>query len=130
MDKSFKKRLKDLEFAHEELIERQNKKEELGNGIYKRYVYPVLTAQHTPLYWRYDINETTNPNLMERFGINGVFNAGAIKLDDKYLVIARVEGADRKSFFAVAESSNGIDHFRFWDYPIVIPDTDTADTNL
>jgi len=113
MEKSFKKRLQELEFVYKELTERQNKKEELGNGIYERYVYPVLTAQHAPLYWRYDINPATNPHLMERFGINGVFNAGAIKLDNRYLVIARVEATDRKSFFAVAESSNGIDNFHF-----------------
>jgi len=130
MEKSFKKRLQELEFVYKELIERQNKKEELGNGIYERYVNPVLTAQHTPLYWRYDINQATNPYLMERFGINGVFNAGAIKLNNRYLVIARVEATDRKSFFAVAESSNGIDNFQFWDYPIAMPETDIADTNI
>ena len=130
MDKSFNKRLQALQNVYKELIERKNKKEELGNGVYERYANPVLTAQHAPLFWRYDLNIATNPFLMERFGINGVFNAGAIKLDDKYLVIARVEGADRKSFFAVAESQNGIDHFRFWDHPIVMPQTNNPDTNV
>lgn len=130
MNTSFTKRLQALQVAYQELIERQNKQVRLGNGIYDRYEYPVLTAQHTPLFWRYDLNAETNPYLMERFGINGVFNAGAIKFNDKYLVIARVEGNDRKSFFAVAESANGIDNFQFWDYPIVIPETDNRDTNI
>ena len=130
MDKVFNKRLQALQNAHKELIVRPNKREELGNGIYERYVNAVLTAQHAPLFWRYDLNAETNPFLMERFGINGVFNGGAIKLGDKYLVIARVEGADRKSFFAVAESPNGIDHFKFWDRPIVMPETNNPDTNI
>lgn len=130
MDKIFNKRLKALQRSYEELIKKQNKKEELGNGIYERYVNPVLTAQHTPIFWKYDLNAMSNPCLMERFGINGVFNAGAIKLNGKYLVIARVEGADRKSFFAVAESPNGIDHFQFWDYPVVMPETLIPDTNI
>ena len=130
MDKVFNKRLQALQNAHKELIVRPNKREELGNGIYERYVNAVLTAQHAPLFWRYDLNADTNPFLMERFGINGVFNGGAIKLGDKYLVIARVEGADRKSFFAVAESPNGIDHFKFWDRPIVMPETNNPDTNI
>jgi 4-O-beta-D-mannosyl-D-glucose phosphorylase len=90
----------------------------------------VLTAQHTPIFWRYDLNPDSNPYLIERFSINAVFNAGAIKFNDKYLVIARVEAADRKSFFAIAESQNGIDGFRFRDYPVVIPETNNADTNI
>src|SRR5207302_10715451 len=105
-------------------------KEALGNGVYDRYRFPVLTAAHAPLLWRYDINHTTNPYLMERFGINAAFNAGAIKFNDKYCLIARVEGADRKSFFAIAESPNGIDNFRFWDYPVQLPSTDEPDTNI
>jgi 4-O-beta-D-mannosyl-D-glucose phosphorylase len=130
MDKTFNKRLQALQAVHKKLIERLNKKEELGNGVFERYANPVLTAQHAPLFWRYDLNANTNPYLMERFGINGVFNAGAIKLDNKYLMVARVEGTDRKSFFAVAESCNGIDQFQFWNYPIEIPETDVADTNI
>ena len=130
MDKSFNKRLQALQAVHKELIERQNKKEELGNGVFERYANPVLTAQHAPLFWKYDLNADTNPYLMERFGINGVFNAGAIKLDNKYMLVARVEGSDRKSFFVVAESCNGIDHFQFLDHPIEIPETEIPDTNI
>lgn len=130
MNQSFKKRLQALQNAYKELTEKPNQKEESGNGIFERYSNPVLTAQHAPLFWRYDLNSVTNPYLMERFGINGVFNAGAIKLNDKYLVIARVESTNRKSFFAVAESNNGIDNFQFWDYPIVMPETEIADTNI
>lgn len=100
------------------------------NGVYVRYKNPVLTAGHAPLNWRYDFNEATNPFLMERFGINATLNAGAIKFDDKYLLVVRVEGLDRKSFFAVAESSNGIDNFRFWDYPVTMPETEVPDTNI
>jgi 4-O-beta-D-mannosyl-D-glucose phosphorylase len=130
MSSLFQKRLELLMGEHESLITRQNTKEDLGNGVYNRYQYPVLTAAHTPLSWRYDLNESCNRYLMERFGINAVFNAGAIKIDSKYLVIARVEGADRKSFFAVAESANGVDNFRFWDHPITLPETDNPDTNV
>ncbi len=130
MKKSFDNRLQALQQAHEELIKRKNKKKDLGNGIYDRYEYPVLTALHTPLFWRYDLNKETNPYLMERFGINAVFNSTAIKWKGQYLLIARVEGADRKSFFAVAESDNGIDNFEFRDYPILIPETETPDVNI
>src|SRR5438045_225892 len=100
MNTAFEKRLASMEKAHEELVSRANEKETIGNGVYDRYRYPVLTAQHTPLFWRYDMDRKTNPYLMERFGINAAFNAGAIKLHDKYYLVARVEGADRKSFFA------------------------------
>ena len=130
MDKSFNKRLQALQAVHKELIERPNKKEELGNGVFERYANPVLTAQHAPLFWKYDLNADTNPYLMERFGINGVFNAGAIKLDNKYMLVARVEGTDRKSFFVVAESYNGIDHFQFWNHPVEIAETEIADANI
>jgi 4-O-beta-D-mannosyl-D-glucose phosphorylase len=130
MSTNFEKRLQALRKANEELISRPNEKEKLGNGVYSRYRYPVLTAQHTPLFWRYDLDPKTNPHLMERFGINAVFNAGAIKLNDKYYLVARVEGADRKSFFAVAESENGIEGFQFWDYPVNLPQTKDADTNV
>ncbi|MCT3845596.1 glycosidase [Elizabethkingia anophelis] len=126
----FKARKIALIEAYKRLIYKKNIKQNLGNGIYDRYQNPVLTAEHTPVFWKYDLNEKTNPYLMERFGINAVFNAGAIKLNDKYLVIARVEGNDRKSFFAVAESNNGTEGFRFRDYPITIPETDIPDTNI
>lgn len=130
MLKNFYTRLEKMEKAQEQLLQRRNEMREDGNGIIDRYKYPVLTAAHTPLHWRYDLNRDTNPWLMERFSINAVLNAGAIKLHGKYLVVARVEGADRKSFFAVAESANGIDNFRFWDYPVQMPETDVPDTNI
>ncbi len=101
-----------------------------GNGVYDRYANPVLTAEHTPLFWRYDFEYESNPHLMERIGVNAAFNAGAVEYDGKYLVLARVEGGDRKSFLAVAESPNGVDNFRFWDYPIVMPETNEPDTNV
>lgn len=130
MNALFQERLTQLQQNYEALITRKNTPEEVGNGIYKRYQYPILTAQHTPVFWRYDLNPETNPFLMERFGINATFNSGAIKLDDKYLLVVRVEGLDRKSFFAVAESSNGIDNFKFWDFPIVMPETENPDGNV
>src|SRR5215510_6134220 len=113
MSTVFEKRLKALKNAHQEILIRPNKKDGAGNGVIDRYQHPVLTALHAPLFWRYDLNKETNPSLMERFGINAVFNSGAIKLQDKYYLVARVEGIDRKSFFAVAESPNGIDNFKF-----------------
>lgn len=130
MNTAFEKRLKALQSAHTTLVNRKNLKEELGNGVYDRYKYPVLTAAHAPLFWRYDLNKETNPHLMERFGINAAFNSGAIKLNDKYYLVARVEGADRKSFFAIAESPNGIDNFQFWEYPVNLPPADEPDTNV
>ena len=130
MNTAFEKRLTELQTAYEQLVTRQNGKEMPGNGVYDRYRHPVLTAQHAPVFWRYDIDKKTNPYLMERFGINAAFNAGAIKLNGKYYLVARVEGADRKSFFAVAESPNGIDNFRFWDYPVQLPQTGEPDTNV
>jgi len=127
----FNKRKQTLEQEHNELILKKNKVVEKDyNGIFHRYEYPVLTGAHAPLEWRYDFNPKTNPFLMERIGINAAFNAGAIKLDGKYLVVARVEGNDRKSFFAVAESPNGIDNFKFWDFPIEMPETNVPDTNV
>lgn len=129
MQKEFNNRLQQLQEAQEELLSLPNKRILSGNGIVERFENPILTAAHTPITWRYDLNGETNPYLMERFGINAVLNAGAIKLNGKYIVIARVEGNDRKSFFAVAESDNGIDNFRFWDYPVVMPETDVPDTN-
>lgn len=130
MRTNFEKRMQALQLAQETLLKRKNRKLELGNGIFDRYEFPVLTAQHTPLFWRYDLNKETNPYLMERFGINAVFNSGAIKLNGKYFLIARVEGVDRKSFFAVAESSNGIDGFVFRDYPIDLPAAKDPDVNV
>lgn len=125
----FKERLAALQAEHEELLKRPNKPS-LTNGVWTRYAHPILTAAHTPLFWRYDLDEKSNPFLMERIGVNATLNSGAIKWKDKYLVVVRVEGADRKSFFAVAESPNGIDNFRFWDYPITMPDTDDPATNI
>jgi 4-O-beta-D-mannosyl-D-glucose phosphorylase len=127
---AFERKVKALFSDHEKLIKRRNQKIEGGDGILNRYMYPVLSAEHTPIFWRYDLNQKTNPNLMTRMGINSVFNAGAIELDSKIYLVARVEGYDRKSFFAIAESENGIDNFRFWDYPIVIPETDNPETNV
>ena len=101
-----------------------------GNGVFLRYEKPVLTADHAPVFWRYDLNPETNPFLMERLGINAVLNPGAIEIDGKFYLVARVEGDDRKSFFAVAESDNGIDGFQFWDEPCVIPETEEPDTNV
>ena len=114
----------------EELITRPNAKTSFYNGIYDRYENPVLTREHAPLYWRYDLNKETNPYFMERLGINAVMNSGAIFLGGKYYLVARVEGADRKSFFAVAESDKGTEGFRFWDYPVVLPDTVEDETNV
>ena len=127
---TFDERLRELRETHEILLHRPNEPVEAHNGLYRRYRYPVLTAAHTPLFWRYDLNPETNPFLMERMGINAVFNAGAIRLDDRYLMVARVEGTDRKSFFGVAESPNGLDQFRFWNEPIAMPETDDPDVNV
>lgn len=115
---------------YNKLIERKNVKSDDYNGIYDRYQYPVLTREHIPLHWRYDLNPETNPYFMERLGVNAVMNSGAIELDGKYYLVARIEGNDRKSFFGVAGSDNGIDGFRFWDYPILLPDTCPEETNV
>jgi 4-O-beta-D-mannosyl-D-glucose phosphorylase len=130
MEKNFFERLAELEKKQELLLQLPNEKQDECNGVFNRYKNPVLTAAHTPLHWRYDMNHATNPYLMERFGINAVLNSGAIKWNDKYILVARVEAADRKSFFAVAESANGIDNFRFWDYPVIMPETSDPDTNI
>ena len=126
----YNNRLHILKKEHESLISRKNKIIFSENGIFERYKYPILTAAHTPLEWRYDLNPETNPYLMERIGVNATMNSGAIKWNGKYLIIVRVEGNDRKSFFAIAESPNGIDNFRFWEYPIHLPDTDPSETNV
>ena len=114
----------------EELITRKNEPSDFYNGIYTKYKYPVVTRDFIPLYWKYDLNEETNPDFLERLGVNATMNSGAIKLNGKYYLVVRVEGNDRKSFFAVAESPNGIDNFRFWDYPVVLPDTCPEETNV
>jgi 4-O-beta-D-mannosyl-D-glucose phosphorylase len=114
----------------EKLLSRKNEPSDFYNGVYTRYTYPVLTRQHIPLTWRYDLDIKTNPNFQERLGINAVLNSGAIKLNGKYYLVARIEGNDRKSFFGVAESDNGIDNFRFWDYPILLDDTCKEETNV
>jgi 4-O-beta-D-mannosyl-D-glucose phosphorylase len=129
MSGKFFDRLAAMEKRHGALLNQANEKAETGNGIFDRYKNPVLTAAHTPLFWRYDLNTKTNPFLMERFGINAVLNPGAIKWNDKFLLVARVEASNRKSFFAVAESPNGIDGFRFWDYPVIMPETENPDSN-
>ena len=131
MDKKlFDNRFVALTKEHEAIVNRKNEIDGLGNGWYDRYKNPVLTAGHVPLFWKYDLNYATNPYLMERLGINCVFNPGAMEHNGKILLCARVEGYDRKSFFAIAESDNGIDGFRFWDYPILLPETDNPDTNI
>lgn len=114
----------------ERLLSRKNEPSDFYNGVYTRYEYPVLTRQHIPLTWRYDLDIKSNPNFQERLGINAVLNSGAIKLNGKYYLVARIEGNDRKSFFGVAESDNGIDNFRFWDYPILLDDTCKEETNV
>lgn len=116
--------------AHQQLIEQKNSPVDQSNGIYTRYKNPVVTAAHAPIAWRYDLNAATNPHGMERIGINAAFNAGAMKWGDKYLMAVRVEGVDRKSFFAIAESPNGVDNFHFWDKPCVIPQLEDVDTNV
>jgi 4-O-beta-D-mannosyl-D-glucose phosphorylase len=124
-------RLRRLRAEHDALVTRPNAVDETWtSGVFERYRYPVLTAAHTPLFWRYDLNPQTNPYLMERMGINGVFNPGAIELNGRICLMCRVEGVDRKSFFAVAASTNGVDNFRFWDYPVTMPETDDPDTNV
>lgn len=115
---------------YEALITRKNEKTDEYNGIYDKYKYPVLTAAHAPLIWKYDFNYETNPYFMERLGINATLNSGAIELNGKFYLVVRVEGNDRKSFFAVAESDNGIDNFRFWDFPVLLPDTQPEETNV
>ncbi|NJC28236.1 glycoside hydrolase family 130 protein [Neolewinella antarctica] len=127
---TFNKRKEALLKHHKTLITRKNEPEPLSNGIFNRWKYPILTAEHTPVFWRYDFTEATNPFLMERQGINAAFNSGAIYWKGKYLLAVRVEGNDRKSFFAIAESPNGVDNFRFWNYPITLPQTEEPDTNV
>ena len=127
----FLKRKNELEEEYKSLVEKPNMPiKEFNNGIFTRYQNPVLTNQHIPLEWKFDFNPESNPYFLERIGFNAAFNAGAIKYKGKYLLCARVEGNDRKSFFAIAESNNGIDHFKFWDKPCIIPQIEgNPDTN-
>ena len=128
--KEFNASVKILFDEHEKLLVRKNEIVGKNNGIFYRYKYPVVTAEHTPVFWRYDLNYDSNPYLMERLGVNGTCNAGAIEFEGKILLGVRVEGNDRKSFLAIAESPNGIDNFKFWDYPITMPETESPDTNV
>lgn len=123
-------RFSELMQSYEALVQQKNEEAPFYNGIYTRYVHPVLTADHIPPFWKYDADESENPYMMERLGVNAVFNAGALKLNGKYYLVARVEGNDRKSFFAVAESDCPVDGFRFWDYPVILPDTQPEETNV
>ncbi len=119
-----------LKEQQEALIARKNTPAGFYNGVYTRWTDPVLTRDHAPIHWRYDLNPVTNSYFMERLGVNATFNAGAIELNGKFYLVARVEGMDRKSFFAVAESDSGVDGFRFWDYPVILPDTCPRETNV
>lgn len=130
MNEFFSNRLKKIKADHEALITRKNEAGFSTNGIYQRYKNPVLTRDHVPLHWRFDLNEKTNPYFMERIGFNAAFNSGAMKFGNKYVLAVRVEGNDRKSFFAIAESPNGIDNFKFWDRPISMPQTGNPDVNV
>ena len=130
MSTEFNKAVKSLFAEHEKFLSQKNEIADESNGVFSRYKNPILTAAHTPVIWRYDLDPETNPFLMERIGMNAALNSGAMKWNGKYILAVRVEGIDRKSFFAIAESPNGIDNFRFWDYPITIPDIDLNETNV
>jgi 4-O-beta-D-mannosyl-D-glucose phosphorylase len=130
MNEYFQDRLRYLDKKHKELLAQKNIEKRSVNGVYNRFENPVLTPQHVPLEWRFDLDPVANPFLLERFGINATFNSGAIKFNGKYVLAVRVEGKDRKSFFAIAESENGIDHFAFWKHPIMMPASKTPETNL
>lgn len=127
---NFEEKVKIQTEKYESLIAMKNEKSDSYNGIFDRYKNPVLTRNHVPLFWKYDMNPATNPFFMERLGVNAVMNSGALYIDGKFYLVARVEGADRKSFFAVAESTSGVDGFRFWDYPVQLPDTCVEETNV
>ncbi|MER2490552.1 glycoside hydrolase family 130 protein [Catenovulum sediminis] len=127
---SYIQQVKALISAQESLLIKPNKAKTGGNRIYQRWENPIITREHVPVYWRFDLNEKSNPYLLERQGINATLNSGAIYLNGKYLLVVRVEGDDRKSFFAVAESETGVDNFRFWSHPITMPETERADTNI
>jgi 4-O-beta-D-mannosyl-D-glucose phosphorylase len=129
MNEYFQNRFQFLQQLHTELLQKKNAEKRSINGVYNRFELPVLTPQHTPLEWRFDLDPVANPFLLERFGINATFNSGAMKFKDKYVLAVRVEGKNRKSFFAIAESENGIDHFTFWDHPLVMPEK-KGETNI
>lgn len=126
---NFKNAVQSLFNAHKALINKKNSPAQ-SNGIYQRWANPIITAAHAPIFWRYDLNESTNPKLLERQGVNATLNSGAIMFNGKFTLVVRVEGNDRKSFFAVAQSDNGVDGFEFWDHPITMPQTDRPDTNV
>jgi 4-O-beta-D-mannosyl-D-glucose phosphorylase len=128
--RAFDQKLKRLKQENQRLLLRRNRRQRQGNGIFDRYEFPVLTADHTPLFWRYDFDPAANPRLLTRLGINCVFNVGAMEWKGNVVLLARVEGWDRKSFFAVAESRSGIDRFKFWDYPVRMPDYEPQETNV
>ncbi len=130
MHTNFQQRISEIREQHEVLLSQPNAPVKETNGIITRYEHPVVTAAHIPLAWRYDFNPLTNPYCVERIGFNATMNSGAIKWKDNYLLMVRVEAADRKSFFAIAESPNGIDNFRFWEYPVVLPDINPEETNV
>ena len=127
---NFKLKLSRLQNEYESLITKPNFQKDEYNGIYTRYQNPILTDRHVPVNWKYDLNPETNPLLLQRIGANGVYNSGAIKFNGKYVLVARIEGWDRKSYFAIAESENGIDNFRFWDKPIKLPENEDPDINV
>ena len=126
---TFEERKALIEKKYEELVTRKNNAIE-GNGIYERYENPILTAEMAPPFWKYDYDKSSNPFFMERIGVNATLNSGAIKWNDKYVIVVRVEGSDRKSFFAIAESPNGVDNFRFWEHPITMPEDTIPGTNI
>ena len=126
----FEKKIKEIRKKYKQLTEKKNTKTEDSNGIFDRFLNPVITHEHVPIHWRYDLNPATNPYCMERLGVNAAFNAGAIKFDNKYILAIRVEGWDRKSFFAIAESPNGTDNFNFWDRPVTMPENENPDINV
>lgn len=128
--KLFDEQVKALFDGYNRIINRKNIKQQSGNGIYDRYVYPAITRNHVPVFWEYDLNYESNSHLMTRLGVNTTFNAGAIKLNGKYHMVVRVEGFDVKSIFGVAESPNGLDQWKFWNQPIVMPVTDDPETNV
>jgi len=126
----FETRFSELQAHQEALLSRPNEIAPFGNGIFDRWQNPIITPDHVPLNWRYDLNPGTNPYMMERIGVNATFNSGAIMFNGKYVLVVRIEGNDRKSYFAVAESGNGVDGFRFWPNPITMPETESPDTNV
>lgn len=127
----YERRVETLTTRQRELFARTNEEDQdWDNGVFQRFRHPVLTASHVPLHWRYDFDPVANPNFQERLAVNAVFNSGAIEWEGKVALVVRIEGADRKSFFAVAQSENGVDNFTFADYPILIPDAEDPETNV